>query len=208
MKLRSMVLLAAAFAGAAFAVRAALAPQAHNALGPLYPVAEESLLAALKSAAAGYESSGQAAADRIVRRKKAAAYIKGPPVRIPVRRAAVYTVRLFDPTVTVSPPGRAAARIAVNPLEHGGLRARLLLFDDRDPQQREFARSQAMQEERIYPVLVAGSPAAFAQATGLRAYFDQDGVISRRLQIEAYPALVSAQGRRLRIETGLPAAGR
>ena len=211
------MLAAAAAAAAALAVPAAVAPDANNALGPLYPVAEESLLAVIRDAAARYEGSGRAGADRVAMRARAEAYVAAPPVQQPIRHAGSREVRMFDPTVTLHSPVRDAsgrllhpAGTRINPLDHGGLDARLVLFDGRDARQRAFAREQARLSATVtHPILVAGSPAAFSRATGLRAYFDQHGTISRRLQIDSYPAVVTRQGSLLRIETGIaPAAGK
>ena len=209
MKARLLLPLAAAAAAAVLAAPAAIAPPAaNNALGPLYPVAEESLLAVIRQAAKRYALSESLASDRRARQARAAAYVADPPVRIPVPRARQDAVRIFDPTVTLQVAVRDRegrllhpAGTAINPLAGAGFEARLVLFDGRDAHQRAFARAQARLAGRTYPILVAGSPAAFARGSRLRAYFDQDGALSRRLEIDSYPAVVTRQGDMLRIET-------
>ncbi|MCY4325091.1 MAG: hypothetical protein OXC81_03600 [Betaproteobacteria bacterium] len=215
MKMRSALLIAAAAALlAALAVPATVFPDANNAFGPLYPVAETSMLVQIKSAAARYMQSDAALADRRARRQRAVAYVNQPPVRIAVPGATKDSLRIFDPSVTLHAPvhdrqGRLLhpAGSLINPFAETSFAPRLVFFDDRDLRQRAFARAQARKAGRTYPILVAGSPTAFAKASGLRAYFDQDGALARRLAIESYPAVVTGQGHMLRIETRALAGG-
>ncbi len=203
-----LVRLCSGLVAAALAAAAASLPTANNALGPLYPVAEQSLLVQLEIAAAAYVSSGAAGADLQRTQEAAAAYVSQPPAAADPERAQRNEVRMFDPSVALEVAVRDAAGniihpagSRINPLEYGSLDARLVLFDGTDPVQQEFAARIAQAEGKTYPILVAGSPAGFAARTGLRAYFDQNGAIARRFAIESYPAVISQQGTMLRIET-------
>ena len=88
-----------------------------------------------------------------------------------------------------------------NPLEIVSLSRRLLFFDGRDPRQVRRARQlMAGNEGRIKPILTGGSYLALTKSWRVPVYYDQQGVLTRRLGIRQVPALVSQDGLRLRID--------
>ena len=118
-----------------------------------------------------------------------------------------------DPTFTldrniVDAQGRLlfAAGTRKNPLEVVSLSKRLLFFDARDP--RQVAQALALigrYDGKVKPILTGGSYLDLMKAWRVAVYFDQQGTLTRRLGIQQVPALVSQEGRRLRIdEVALP----
>ena len=85
----------------------------------------------------------------------------------------------------------------INPLEHVSLRGALAFVDGRKPAHIAWALGQS-EDTRI--ILVAGRPIDLMREHARRFWFDQQGVMVRRLGIEQIPALVSQQGSQLRIE--------
>jgi conjugal transfer pilus assembly protein TraW len=77
----------------------------------------------------------------------------------------------------------------------------LLFFDGRDSEQvRRARRLIDHYGGKVKPILVAGSYLDLMKAWQLSVYFDQQGVLIRKLGITHVPALVSQEGSRLRID--------
>ena len=88
-----------------------------------------------------------------------------------------------------------------NPLEVVALSRHLLFFDGRDAQQVRQARALIVHYDgRVKPILVAGSYVDLMKAWQSPVYYDQQGLLTRRLGITQVPALVSQEGLRLRID--------
>jgi conjugal transfer pilus assembly protein TraW len=94
-----------------------------------------------------------------------------------------------------------AAGTVVNPLDTVTLSKPLLFFDGRDDEQVKRAR-ELLDRHRgaMKPVLTAGSWLALMRRWKQPVYFDQHGQITARLGITRVPALVTQDGRRLRID--------
>lgn len=77
----------------------------------------------------------------------------------------------------------------------------LLFFDARDAKQ--VAKAQeltALYQGKVKPILVGGSYMDLMKTWGRPVYFDQQGSLVKKLGITRVPALVSQEGRRLRID--------
>jgi conjugal transfer pilus assembly protein TraW len=117
-------------------------------------------------------------------------------------------VSYFDPGVTFerevrSPDGQSVvpAGTRVNPLEYVALSNPLLFLDARDRAQvRHGATLLAHHKGRLKLILVGGSYVELMRAWRTRVYYDQGGVLVGRLGIQQVPALVTQEGKRLRIE--------
>ena len=176
-------------------------------VGPVYPIAERSLLEVIEERLEGLRDSGELARLEDEARRRFEGYVREPRgVTLP--RAVEYRVRHDDPSVTVpydihDHRGQVlhAAGTTVNPLEHVALSRRLLFFDGRDPDQVGWARAlQLAAPERAKPILTRGSPVELIEAWGAWVYFDQGGYLVERFGIQALPAIVSQDGARLRVE--------
>jgi hypothetical protein len=76
----------------------------------------------------------------------------------------------------------------------------LLFFDARDRRQVNQALSWRASGAGIKPILTGGSYLDLMKAWRVPVYYDQQGLLTRRLGIHQVPALVSQEGLRLRID--------
>ena len=182
-------------------------PAAFNAAGPLYPVIEQDLLSHIEAIVESRSQSGELAGQIQKAQKRALAYVNEPPaVRglVAARRSSSY---LLDPTVVlarnvVDAQGNVLhkAGTRINPLTHVDIERRMLLFDERNAGQMRLAKRMLDSDDPPMAILVGGSPRRFFESTGARPYFDQGGVISRRLNLSEVPVLISQHGSKLRID--------
>lgn len=177
-------------------------------IGPVYPIAEKDLLASIETKLRAKERSGELAAIQAQAKKRAIRSIEEPQPVASLGKAQKARTYYFDPSVVVPYPitddaGRAlvAAGTRVNPLDTVTLSKRLLFFDARDPQQVRTAKALIDGEGgRIKPILTGGSYMNLMRGWKRAVYYDQDGALVKKLGIHAVPALVSQEGKRLRID--------
>jgi conjugal transfer pilus assembly protein TraW len=176
-------------------------------LGPTYGIAEPHLLADIENRLREKERSGELQRLMDEARTRGIDAVRQPAPVEGLR--ATETARSFyvDPTFTldrnVSDAGGRllfAAGTRKNPLEVVSLPTRLLFFDARDKRQVAQARGLLAGGARIKPILTGGSYLDLMKAWRRPVYYDQQGVLTRRLGIRQVPALVSQEGLRLRID--------
>jgi len=182
-------------------------------VGPTYPIAEEHLLQMIEARLRAKEKSGELARiqEQIVARGKLAV-LTPPPLQLPV--VAVPRTFYVDPTYVLDRNiadggGRLlfTAGTRANPLDIVSMSRRLFFFDGRDERQVAMAERLAKGETtRIKPVLVGGSYIDLMRRWKVPVYYDQRGVLVKRLRIERVPAMVSQEGRRLRVDELVPAS--
>lgn len=194
---------------AIFALLGAAAARAVDlgTLGPTYGIAEPHLLADIEKRLREKERSGELQRLMDEARARGIAAVRQPTPVEGLR--ATETARSFyvDPSFTLDrnvtdASGRLlfAAGTRKNPLEVVSLSARLLFFDARDQRQVAQARGLLAGGARIKPILTGGSYLDLMKAWHRPVYYDQQGVLTRRLGIRQVPALVSQEGLRLRID--------
>lgn len=184
-----------------------------GSLGPTYAITEPHLLTSIEQRLRDLQRSGE------LRRLAAQAAARGidtarqPPPVEGLAATAFPRSFLVDPSLTLErnvldTNGRLlfAAGTRRNPLEVVRLSRQLLFFDARDPRQLRRAREIAQRQPGgVRPVLTGGSYLALMQAWRTPVYYDQGGLLTRRLGIRQVPALVSQDGLRLRVdELALP----
>jgi len=177
-------------------------------VGPVWPVAEPDLLALIQSRLQEKQASGELA--RIQREFDARARraLESPAPVAGLARTRTSRSFLFDPTVTApdtvrDPEGRVlvAAGTRVNPLDYVSLSQPLVFFDARDRDQVKAALALRQRHQgRAHLILTGGSYVDFMKRHDLRVYYDQQGLLVRRLGIRQVPALVTQEGRMLRID--------
>lgn len=120
--------------------------------------------------------------------------------------AAEARVFYYDPTIEVhreirAPDGSVVvpAGTRVNPLDHAPFTQRWLFIDGREAKQLAWAKAQ-LGNSAAQPIFVAGKWIAAWREWQRRTWFDQGGALTRRLGITATPAVVTQEGRRIRIE--------
>ena len=81
----------------------------------------------------------------------------------------------------------------------------MFFFDGRDD--RQIAKASELAEKygiTFVPILVAGSWVETSKKMNQAVYFDQQGRLSERLTINSVPALVTQEGKLMRIEEMKP----
>jgi conjugal transfer pilus assembly protein TraW len=181
-------------------------------IGRVYPIVEQDLMAQIMAMLREKERSGELARlrDEAIARAKHRALNPVPADNVRTTTAA----RSFhyDPGIVTEhnvtgEDGRilVPAGTRVNPLDHVSLSSYWLFFDARDA--RQVAQAEGIirhYEGRVKPILTQGDYPQIAKHWGRRVYYDQHGLITRKLGITQVPALVSQDGARLRIDEMLP----
>ncbi len=187
-----------------FAVRA----QDLGVVGPVYPIAEPSLLEVILSKLREAEASGVLArlqrdtqanvkrgieepppVARITKTTKARSFYYDPSIVVP------YAIADADGKVIVAPGTK------VNPLDTVSLSKSLLFIDARDAAQ--IGRARNILDERggkVKLILTGGSYLDLMRRWKRPVFFDQQGQLTSKLGIRHVPALVSQEGKRLRID--------
>jgi len=177
-------------------------------IGPTYEISEPHLLQMIEQRLREKERSGELGRLEAEARKRGIATVKNPPPVTGLRATDAVRTFYFDPSFAVDrnllgPQGELlfAAGTRKNPLEVVSLSRHLLFFDARDPRQIGRARQLiALYQGRVKPILVGGSYLDLMQSWHVPVYYDQQGLLTRRLGITQVPALVSQEGLRLRID--------
>lgn len=208
MRARALIALLAALSAAATPPAAAESETDLGVIGPVYPVEEPDMLRAIEARLREKARTGELA--RLEREgiARAERSLRTPQPVEGLRRATTARVAYLDPSVRFAravqgPDGASVvpAGSRINPLEHVTLSNALLFFDARDRDQvRHAATLLAERAGRVKPILVGGSYVELTRAWRTRVYYDQGGVLVRRLGIRQVPALVTQEGKRLRIE--------
>ncbi len=177
-------------------------------IGPTYEISEPHLLQMIEQRLREKERSGELGRLEAEARKRGIATVKNPLPVTGLRPTDRVRTFYFDPSFTLDrnllgPQGELlfAAGTRKNPLEVVSLSRHLLFFDARDPRQVGRARQLiTLYQGRVKPILVGGSYLDLMQSWRLPVYYDQQGLLTRRLGITQVPALVSQDGLRLRID--------
>ena len=177
-------------------------------VGPVWPVAEPDLLALIQSRLEEKQKSGELARIQAEFAARSRRVIESPAPVAGLVRTRTPRSFLFDPTVTAPEPVRdhegrvlVAAGTRVNPLDYVGLSQPLIFFDARDRVQTKAALALRQRHQgRAHLILTGGSFIDFMKRHDLRVYYDQQGLLVRRLGIRQVPALVTQEGRMLRID--------
>ena len=170
--------------------------------------AEPDLLVELQAKLSEKARTGELQALEHATRQRIVAAIETPPPVPGVTRGEHSRTYHFDPRVVVSAPivdaeGHVlvAAGTRTNPLDVVSLSQPLLFFDARDAAQ--VRKAQALIEHyggKVKPILTAGSYLDLMRRWRIKVYYDQQGALTGKLGITQVPALVTQEGKRLRID--------
>ena len=177
-------------------------------VGPVWPVAEPDLLALIQSRLEEKQRSGELARIQAEFEARSRRAIESPVPVAGLVRTRTPRSFLFDPTVTApdtvrDPEGKVlvAAGTRVNPLDYVFLSRPLIFFDARDRDQVKTALALRQRHRgRAHLILTGGSYIDFMRRHDMRVYYDQQGLLVHRLGIRQVPALVTQEGRMLRID--------
>jgi conjugal transfer pilus assembly protein TraW len=179
-----------------------------GAIGPTYAIKEPHLLQVIERMLREKERSGELAKLQEEAKKRVVAWIRNPAPLAGIKRAERARTFYFDPTVAsdqniADDKGNVIipAGTRKNPLDIVSLSKHLLFFDARDERQIERAAQLVEHYQgKVKPILVAGSYVELMKRWRTPVYFDQQGALVKKLGITQVPALVSQEGKRLRID--------
>jgi conjugal transfer pilus assembly protein TraW len=177
-------------------------------IGPVYPIAEASLLEVILTKLRQAQATGvlgQVQRDAQARMRRG---IEQPQALSNVSKTTHARTHYYDPSLVVpyaitDADGRIiiAPGTTVNPLDTVSLSKHLLFFDARDAAQVKLARALLDQHQgKVKLILTGGSYLDLMQRWQLPVFFDQQGQLTTKLRIRQVPALVYQEGKRLRID--------
>lgn len=182
--------------------------------GPTWSIAEPDLLMVIKARLEAAQQNGtlDAINQRFV--EAAQASVRRPHAVAGITPATSDRRWSFDPSVTLSQDIRdargnliAAHGQRFNPLTHLNLAHSFAFIDGDSAAERDWALRQGA-PDKLWIVLVKGSPTDLMKATQRRFYFDQMGSLTSKFGIAHSPALLVQQGDHLDIrEVALPQTG-
>jgi conjugal transfer pilus assembly protein TraW len=181
-------------------------------VGPTYDIAEPDLLEVIQSRLYQMEESGELAKKQDEYRGRVVGAIEKPKPVTGIKATAVKRIFYYDPTMVLDHDIRGgdgsilfARGLKVNPLDHVSLREELIFFDGRDRRQVSFAqRTLRNLKGAAKPIMVAGEPLNLMRNWKRRVFYDQGGALVRRLGIRQVPAVVTQDGKRLRVDEVRP----
>ncbi|MBY0501703.1 MAG: type-F conjugative transfer system protein TraW [Alphaproteobacteria bacterium] len=174
--------------------------------GVIYPIEEEDPIALIQSKLKRMEERGELENHYQELQQKTKAGIERPKPVEGITKACENRVFYFDPTYEVPEDikdhmGQVFYKkgTKINPLETITISQNLLFFDGDDDGQVAFAREK-LKENSVKLILVKGAPLALSEKIKVPVYFDQGGLLTKKLGIHHVPAFVTQEELRLRIE--------
>jgi conjugal transfer pilus assembly protein TraW len=175
--------------------------------GATFEIVERDLLEVLQEKLQRLEASGAIAKHQGTLVDRAKDHLMHPKPVGGIHGAKEHRLFTYDPTFVVpydlkDHEGRVfqAKGTKINPLEHVSLRQPLVFIDGRQEGQIKWLEQQKELLEKAKIILVAGSPFDLMETWQKQVYFDQGGVLTQKLGIQAVPALVRQRGLVLEIE--------
>lgn len=177
-------------------------------IGPTYEIAEPHLLQMIEQRLRAKERSGEMAKLMDQARTRGMDAVRHPAPVANVHATTSARTFYVDPTYTLArnvlgSQGEMlfAAGTRFNPLDVVALSRHLLFFDARDSKQVHRASELVkLYQGKVKAILTGGSYLDLMKAWQLPVYYDQQGLLVRKLGITQVPALVSQEGRRLRVD--------
>ena len=170
--------------------------------GHTFPIIEQSLLEVIMTKLTLAKQKGLLDKMQDEFKEKVKKKIARPAAVLGLHKATKDRSWTYDPTFTQRTSikdqnGRiiVPAGTSVNPLDSVSWGEPLILIDGDDQSQVVWAKSQ-----QGIIVLTNGSPMELGKKLGQDIYFDQGGMLIERFKIEAVPAIVVQDGKRLRIK--------
>ena len=177
-------------------------------VGPTYEIAERDLIEVMKDKFRRMEKSGELARVHEKYKQRVIETVEKPRPVDGVSTTETARTFYVDPTWTldrnvVDEQGKLLFPVGtrVNPLDYAPLTQFLLFFDQREKAQVAFARRFIEQSKaRVKPILVGGEPLKLMRQWKREVFYDQGGVLSRKFLLKQSPAIISQEGKRLRID--------
>jgi conjugal transfer pilus assembly protein TraW len=174
--------------------------------GQTFPVKEKSTIEAIQEKFQGMMDSGEWDKHAATYKEKTLDSIKNPLSK-EIPHVITNKTRYFDPTVEVLediplPDGRFLARRGdkINPLAQLGLSKDILFFDATNAKQLQWAVDHKKKDPSTIAIATKGNWFKAMEENGVRFYFDQQGHLTDRFDIQRVPSKVSQDDRKLKIE--------
>jgi len=178
--------------------------------GGTYKIIEPDMLEMLQKKAQEFVDSGKYEAwkkESVERARKAIM----EPDPVPMSSLPEHKSRLFDPTVrqatAIIHPQTGEeivpAGTEINPLDHVSMDQVLIFIDGRDQRQIDWALNEGA-KGRSKIVLIAGPWIDLMKKHNQRLYYDLHGTLTGKFNITSMPATIRQEGRKLRVEEGIP----
>jgi conjugal transfer pilus assembly protein TraW len=177
-------------------------------IGPVYPIAEPSLLEVILAKLREAEATGALAKLHREARTGITHGIENPAPIAKITKTSKARSFYFDPSIVVTAAitdadGKVliAPGTRVNPLDTVAMSKQLLFIDARDAAQ--VGRAKALVDERggkVKVILTGGSYLELMRRWKRPVFFDQQGQLTDKLGIRHVPSLVTQEGKRLRID--------
>lgn len=195
-----------------FTLAGPLSAQDLGVIGPTYDIAERDLIEAIQSRLQQMQATGELARHEEEYRRRVIEGIEKPRPVPGIKPTETARTFYIDPTFTLDrhiqdEHGRILfpAGTKVNPFDYDRMSKVLLFFDGSKKEQVEFAkRYMAQSKIPVKPILIAGEPIKLMREWKREVFFDQGGALSRRFSIKQAPAVVSQEGKRIRVDEVRP----
>lgn len=181
-------------------------------IGPVYEIKEKDLLQWIKNIILEMQRSGEL--EKLQREEEARARkrIERPEPVTGITLTTKPRVYHVAPTLIVDhgindARGRVIAMpgTKVNPFDYMTLSKHLIFIDGDDPDQVKWAEAMySRYDGKVKTILVAGAPLDLMKRWQRQVWFDQHGVLCKRFRLQHVPAIVSQEGKRLRVAEVLP----
>lgn len=174
--------------------------------GKVAPIEEVDPLQIIHQKLKAIEERGELERHNLELQKKTRASIERPKPVEGISKTTQARVFYYDPTYLVQEDIKDhqghvihAKGTRINPLETVSLSQDLLFFDGDDEGQVVLAKEK-QKENPLKLILIKGAPLALSEELKLPVYFDQGGLLTKKLGIHHVPALVLQEEKQLRIE--------
>jgi conjugal transfer pilus assembly protein TraW len=177
-------------------------------IGPVYEIAEPSLLEVILARLREGEASGALARLQREAQANVKRAVDAPTPVASISKTTKARRFYFDPSIVVpyaitDADGRVivAPGTMVNPLDTVSLSKALLFIDARDSAQVNRATQLLdAREGKVKVILTGGSHLDLARRLKQPVFYDQAGTLTAKLGIRHVPAIVTQEGKRLRID--------
>lgn len=181
---------------------------AKEALGPVYPIVEADMLDAMMKKLESLQASGKLDQFKKEAINRSVAKASNPTPTPGLSSTIKHNTWFVDPSYVAAhdiktPDGRFVAHAGdkVNPLDYVSLSRYMVFFKGTNPKEVKAAKAIGEQYKgQVKYILEDGSPVELARKWGVPVYFDQFGALVHKYGIRHTPAMISQEGKMLRID--------
>lgn len=181
---------------------------AKEALGPVYPIVEADMLDTMMKKLQSLQASGRLDELKKEAINRSVNKAANPTPTPGLSNSIKHNTWLVDPSYIAArdiqtPDGRFVAHAGdkVNPLDYVSLSRYMIFFKGTNPKEVKAAKSIGERYSgKVKFILEDGSPTELSKRWGVPVYFDQFGALVHKYGIRHTPAMISQEGKMLRID--------